>query len=80
MNTFGAGRTKTRFFNRTMCSVAFCALALFTLTVSLHAQVSATIAGTVTDQTGAVVPEAEVTLINQATQFTRAVKSNASGD
>lgn len=80
MNTFGARRTKTRFFNRTMCSVAFCALALFTLTVSLHAQVSATIAGTVTDQTGAVVPEAEVTLINQATQFTRAVKSNTSGD
>ena len=62
-----------------MRAVALCALALFPLAISIHAQVSATIAGTVTDQTGAVVPEAEVTLVNEATQFTRVVKTNASG-
>jgi hypothetical protein len=85
MTTFGAGRTKTQFFNRVMSRtmravLACCALGLFTPAASIHAQVSATIAGTVTDQTGAVVADAEVTLVNEATQFTRVVKTNASGE
>ena len=47
--------------------------------IPLHAQDTATIVGTVTDQTGAAVAGAKVTLVNQATQATRVVESNASG-
>lgn len=41
--------------------------------------VSGTIAGTVTDQAGAVVPDARVVLVNQGTSFTRTVTTNADG-
>ncbi len=40
---------------------------------------SGTVAGTVTDQAGAVIPGARVTLTNEGTQFTRAVVTNQSG-
>lgn len=40
---------------------------------------SGTIVGTVTDQAGAVVPNAKVALTNDATQFTRAAETNAAG-
>ncbi|MEO6966477.1 MAG: carboxypeptidase-like regulatory domain-containing protein, partial [Acidobacteriaceae bacterium] len=46
---------------------------------ALYAQETANIAGTVTDQSGAVVRDAQVKLVNQATQFTRVVETNASG-
>ena len=58
---------------------------LFTLVCALgapvlHSQVvSGTIAGTVMDQGGAVVPEAKVMLVNQGTSFTRVVTTNAEG-
>src|ERR1035437_377130 len=43
-----------------------------------HAQTTATVSGTVQDPTGAVVPGAQVSLINEATQDTRvAVTSDA---
>lgn len=45
----------------------------------LYAQATASIAGTVTDPSGAVVTAAKVTLVNEATQFTRVVETNASG-
>ncbi|MGA8940494.1 MAG: carboxypeptidase-like regulatory domain-containing protein [Acidobacteriaceae bacterium] len=45
----------------------------------MHAQTTAQISGTVTDTTGAVIPGASVTLINEATQDTRVVKSNGDG-
>ena len=53
-------------------------LLLFALP-ALHAQTTAQISGTVTDTTGAVIPGATVTLINEATQDTRVVKSNGDG-
>lgn len=53
---------------------------VLSVSISMHAQATASIAGTVTDQTGAVVPDAEVILVNEATQFARTVKSNDSGE
>ncbi len=44
-----------------------------------HAQTTATVSGTVQDPTGAVVPGAQVSLINEATQDTRVVTSNSDG-
>jgi len=41
--------------------------------------ISATLSGFVLDQTGAVIPEARVTLVNQASKDKRATTSNASG-
>jgi hypothetical protein len=46
---------------------------------ALHAQTTAQISGLVTDATGAVIPGATVTLVNEATQDTRVVKSNGDG-
>src|SRR5882757_8079643 len=45
----------------------------------LHAQSQGTIVGTVTDQAGAVIPGAHVTLVNEGTKFTRATVTNANG-
>lgn len=45
----------------------------------MHAQTTAQISGTVTDATGAVIPGATVTLVNEATQDTRIVKTNSAG-
>jgi Carboxypeptidase regulatory-like domain len=55
------------------------ALGLFIPVSLLHAQDTATIVGTVTDQSGAFVAGAKVTLVNQATQFTRSVETSATG-
>ncbi len=58
---------------------AFLALALLLVFLPFaHAQTTATVSGTVQDPTGAVVPGAQVSLINEATQDTRvAVTSDA---
>jgi Carboxypeptidase regulatory-like domain len=53
-------------------------LLLFALP-ALHAQTTAQISGIVTDNTGAVIPGANVALVNEATQDTRVVKSNGEG-
>jgi hypothetical protein len=44
-----------------------------------EAQITGTLSGTVTDQSGAVIPKAKVTLVNQVTQDTREATSNGSG-
>jgi hypothetical protein len=49
------------------------------LVPSGRAQENATITGTVTDSTGAVVPDVTITLTNQATSQVRTETSNASG-
>ncbi len=43
------------------------------------AQDTSTIVGTITDQSGAAVPDAQVTLVNADTQFTRVVQGSANG-
>src|SRR5476649_2277723 len=44
-----------------------------------HAQVTATVSGTVTDSTGALVSNATVTVTNEATQDARPGETNKSG-
>src|SRR5260370_26343387 len=61
---------------RNLAILAVCFLAL----TSLQAQVTtATIEGTVTDSSGATVPNAEVVAINSGTNQSRTVTTNASG-
>ena len=55
-------------------------IALFsTLSSAAHAQVSATVNGTVYDASGAVIPGANVTLTQDATKETRVTVSNGEG-
>jgi hypothetical protein len=56
-------------------------LALLSLSPALHAQLStrATITGTVTDSTGAVVPGATVTITNDSTKVAIVTESNGAG-
>ncbi len=55
------------------------ALILFGLPPALHAQVTATLTGTVTDQSGGVIPGAQVTLTDETTKESRMVETNATG-
>lgn len=55
------------------------ALALFCET-RVYAQVTSSIVGTITDQTGATVPDVQVTLTNAATGFVRIASTNSSGN
>jgi Carboxypeptidase regulatory-like domain len=55
------------------------ALLVFGMPTSLHAQVTATLTGTVEDQSGGVVPGAQVTLTNEATKFATVNTSNSVG-
>jgi hypothetical protein len=55
------------------------ALLVFGLPSTLRAQVTATVTGTVEDQSGGVIPGAQVTLINEATKFATVETSNGVG-
>lgn len=80
MNRSRSGYCTVGSFTLAILIAAFAWLSLAWLATPIYAQVAATIAGTVTDQTGAVLPDAEVTLVNEATQFARAVKTNSNGE
>jgi hypothetical protein len=69
--------------HRLVSTLQVLSIALFLLiALSAHAQVAGTgsIQGAVTDSTGAVIPNADVTLIDQATQVTRNAKTNGGGN
>ncbi len=51
----------------------------FALPTSLWSQVTATLSGTVEDQSGGVIPGANVTLTNEATKFATVETSNGAG-
>ncbi|GAC1415663.1 MAG: hypothetical protein NVSMB62_03880 [Acidobacteriaceae bacterium] len=55
------------------------AVVSFLLVLSAHGQENATITGTVLDPTGAAIPNAKLTLTNQATSQVRSAASNDSG-
>jgi hypothetical protein len=55
-------------------------LCLFLVWIPLHAQAPVgTISGTVTDETGAVVPTAVITVSNKTANVTRTLSANAEG-
>jgi hypothetical protein len=58
---------------------ALCALFLLTLSATARAQFRAAVQGTVTDQSGAVVPEATLTLRNNETGRTQTANSGGEG-
>lgn len=73
------GRRFPKLWRQASMGLAF-VLALFLVSLpSADAQVSATLNGTVTDSTGAVIPGANVTLTNEATKESRNSVSNDSG-
>jgi len=55
------------------------ALAVLGLPSAVRAQVTATLTGTVEDQSGGVIPAAQVTLTNEATKFTTVNTTNGAG-
>ncbi len=59
---------------------AFLLLALLVFLPVAHAQTTATITGTVLDTSGAVIPNAQVTLTNEASGDVRVVASNGDGN
>ncbi|MGA9180328.1 MAG: carboxypeptidase regulatory-like domain-containing protein [Candidatus Acidiferrales bacterium] len=72
-------KTNLRFLLRLMSHVALLMAALVIFQPCAHAQLSGSLAGTVTDPSGSVVPNATVTLTNQASQEQRQVTSNKDG-
>jgi hypothetical protein len=54
-------------------------LLLVALAATAHAQYAGSLRGTISDTTGAVVPGATVTLVNEANKFTRHMTSDAEG-
>ncbi len=64
-------------FRSILCSVAL--LLIFSTNLVL-AQSTATLQGAVTDQTGAVVPNAEVKVVNEATNLERITRTDSTGN
>src|SRR5947207_10690918 len=62
-----------KYINSLLCS---CVL----IGTAAMAQTTATIVGTVTDSSGAIVPKAKVTAVHNATGLTREAEANQSGN
>lgn len=64
-----------------LCATVFACSALLLFPILIHAQIAGTgnIQGTVTDATGAVLPNADVTLINDATRVKSTTKTSGAG-
>jgi hypothetical protein len=60
--------------------IALFVLALFVVLPVTHAQTTATITGSVLDTSGAVIPNAQVTIVNEASNDTRVIASNGDGN
>src|SRR5579859_1533781 len=71
-------RARALSFRRTV-PFLFLALISFLVSPSAGAQTTATLSGTVQDQTGGVIPGAQVTLTNQDTSDSRVVETNGAG-
>lgn len=67
------------FWRRTVCFLAIVLLALMSSKAVFAQITTATVVGTVTDRSGAVVPNASVTITNTDTNLTRAARTNSSG-
>src|SRR4051812_15972041 len=50
------------------------------MSITLHAQQTGSIVGTVKDPSGAAVPDANITFVNPSTQLQRVVTSNGQGE
>ncbi len=62
------------------CMATLLALgALLVFLPSAYAQTTATVSGTIQDPSGGVIPDAQVNLVNEATQDTRVVTTNGAG-
>ena len=64
---------------RILKAVALLAMATLFLGPNALAQITGTLSGTVTDQSGALVPQAKITLVNEATAGKRESVSNSTG-
>src|SRR5262249_10829436 len=58
---------------------ATCLLLILFLTVAANAQFPSAIEGSVTDPSGGIVPEAQVTLVNVETGVSQTAKTNSAG-
>src|SRR6202030_2182643 len=78
---WGVHEIKGRLGMKTLAILSTCVLAFTGLTETLSAQVTATatLQGTVTDKTVAVIPNAEVRVSNRQTGETRSAVSNNAG-
>ena len=72
-------RGMRRLLQLVLKSSALCILVL-TASLLLGQSTTVTIQGTVTDETGAIVPDAQVSAINTATNYTRVTKTDSTGN
>jgi hypothetical protein len=67
------------YFTSHLWAKALCLIALLMAATSARAQYSSGIEASVTDQSGAVIPNAQATLTNQDTQVSQSATSNSLG-
>ncbi len=80
LNRRGLQRDLRQFFGRAQWVLALIGIALFLLSgPKAHAQTTGQLTGTVQDPSGAVVPNAQVTLTDEATGTLRIVQTNRQG-